>query len=198
MALRPNLLDCLEVLVFLLIFYQAQRSSFFNEFFKLISVYFAVVIATHYYAQAGSFLSNVFEFVKPLENFIAFGALAAGFSLLVPVVKDGWVALMNIEPRPPVQSWLYGILAALRGYLICGMIFFALAISNNEYFINLAKTSWSKFFLKDVCLDVYGAAYQGAIKHIFPSEPLNTSAVEAVGENFEAVNDEAGALDKEK
>jgi len=192
--MRPNLLDVLELLVFAAVIYRGYKSSFLSEVFKLLSVYFGVVIATHYYVIFGALLHKWLILVKPIENAVSFALLAGGFSLICPLMRDGWIAMMNVNPRPPVKSWLNICLASLRGYLICGMIFFGLVITNNEYFVSLTKSSFSRYVFKDVCPNVYKVSYDILLKQIFPAEIFNMDAENMIEKSFQALqSNEASA-----
>lgn len=183
------MIDTVMILIFARLFFVAFHNTFFDEIFRLIAVYFASVFALHYYGRLGDVIAQKMLLSGSNTDFMGYLILTFFFIYLFPLVKKGWLHLIEIKPSVKVQKWVLVTLGGIRAYLLCGLIFLGALLTQNGFLVEQAKQSVSQVVFCDVSADIYSAYYHGFIEKIFPGERVNQHVFNVTADkNFEIEN----------
>ena len=151
----------------------ARKSDIPSEIFKIIGVVVGCVIALHYYARLGAFLhANVFA-PDEVKNMVAFGFIAGVVMFIFSLVRDGWIAVLDLHIKPEVNAIGSVILGTIKTYFIFGFIVIGLVTSGNELISNSARKSIFGYLPKQTLISFYDGFYSGVVNTIFANEPKN-------------------------
>ena len=153
-----------------------RKSGFVNEFFKLLGVFFAAIVALHYYARLGEYFFKKSLAAETQKEVFAFVVLTIGIYILFSLIREGWLIILKIQLPAGIDQWGALSLAILRSYLVCGLILIGFGISGNNSIKNAANGSLSRPVFKNSAAGLYQFFYSNIIHPFFPDEPLNEKA----------------------
>jgi uncharacterized membrane protein required for colicin V production len=181
-----NFLDFIILIVLFRICYIAAKMGLSVEIFKLLGVIFATFIALHYYTTISDLIQRrLFPKAMPLE-FIDFIV----FLLLIIAVYLGFVALRSILFRfvqlnaiPKINQFAGLILGIGRGFLVIGLLSFALVISSVTYLSSAVKHSYLGSRAFAISPQTYNWLWSNIFSKFSPREKFNPTVIE-VKEEF--------------
>lgn len=181
-AIYPNAVDLAMVIVLVAMVYVGGRKGVIVEGFKLFGIFCALFVTMHYYERFADFLSVQFFGRKVSAEFIAFVLLGVWIYAIFVLIGKGWALILRIEVRKEFAHYGGMVLALMQGYFICGMIFFALLLTNHAQLYSGAQKAVSGHVFRYVAVDFYRAGYSSLVARAFPDEPFNKKALDVVTE----------------
>ena len=160
-----------------------KKNGFVVELFKFLGVISATFFSIHYYIRFSDLFKNWLMIPSAVRDFIIFVTLVFVVVGIFALVREGWVALLKIEIYPQMNTWMGGIFAFLRSLLICGLVFLAILISQNDILIEQARQSLSRDFFNTISNDTYRMIYGGFISPFFASEQVNAQVLKVILKN---------------
>lgn len=177
----PLLVDLLFIVVFVIIVRGALDNASYGEAVYVLNVLIATFITLHFYPGFSKFLGTKVLFESSERDVVAYLLLAVITCSIYPLTREGWLYLLNIRGKKiEANRIICGLLAALRAYMICGLIFLGLLLCHNDFLQASARGAFSSAVFRPVSVNIYQAVYFGGLSKIFPSEPLNHSVIEVV------------------
>jgi uncharacterized membrane protein required for colicin V production len=173
-----NWVDILMAVVFARSIFIGIKSGFIVEFFKFFGVLFSTVITLHYYSILADLLAPHARVFEPTAlRMLVFLGLWLTITALFKFIRDGLLLLFTIQPHPYIEKFVGAGLAAMRGLLVCSLVFFVLLVSQNTAVLKLSEKSISKNFVSHLAPHIYASCYWGVILKFFPMEPMNKEAM---------------------
>jgi uncharacterized membrane protein required for colicin V production len=179
-AIYPNVVNLVMVIVLVAMVYTGGRRGVIVEGFQLFGIFCSLFFTVHYYGRFADFLRVQFFGKETSTELIAFTLLGIWIYAVFVLIGKGWVLILKIEVRKKLDLYGGGILALMQGYFMCGMIFFALLLTNNASLYSGAQNSASSRVFRYVAVDFYRAGYSGFVAKIFKGEPFNQKALDVV------------------
>ena len=134
----------------------------------------------HFYSLAGESLHHSIVLSLEWAEPIVFLCLWAVMVITFKFIREGWLLILKMEAKPGLNQWGGGIVGVFRSFLVCGMLFFLIAITGNKTLNTYAGNSVSGQYLRDLSPKVYEAAYSGVVAKFFPEEKINTKALSVI------------------
>jgi uncharacterized membrane protein required for colicin V production len=176
-----NGIDFLMAIVISLSVYIRRKDGIVAELFKLFGVFCTVFITLHYYVRFADFLRVQFFGKEVSTEFFAFCVLSVLIFLTFAFISSGWSLIVRIKSFEIVDRCGNFVLSLVRGYLICSMIFLALIITGNEYFVSRAKNSVSRTLFQSAAAELYRVTYKNFVEKLFPHERMNGEVFKLIG-----------------
>ncbi|MBF0532761.1 MAG: CvpA family protein [Candidatus Omnitrophica bacterium] len=152
-------------------------TGFVPGLFYFLGILSANFFAFHYYTAFGAVAAKFLRMSVPLADLLAFVGLTAIPIGIFVFVRSGCQILFKVDAKSFVDRWGGFGLSLLSAYLICGLIFFGLAVSKNTVVRKQLNGSFSRYLFKKSGPRVYQMSYKGVIKPLFPNEPFNASVL---------------------
>ena len=172
---RLNWVDIFLCLILVRAVYIGLRSGFVIELFKLIGIFFAVVISLHYFSGASHFLQEKVHLPESAANFASLGFLWGVVVLAFKFIREGIMLLFKVEAHSALNSTGGFIASVVRGFLIGSLAILLLRSSATEYFTKNIANSFGAEKMAGAAPRVYEATYKGFVSKFFPSEEFNKS-----------------------
>lgn len=170
-----NWVDVLIGCIILRSAFVGLRSDLIAESFKLTVVVLTTVFTLHYYTQLGSWFSEYVLVFQGHGDLVGFGIICSFILFFFYLMKEGWLILLKVKTSEFVDKWVGFAIALMGTYLICGLIIFALLLSNMTLFKGNARNSLFGFYLRNVAISVYETGYRYSISKVMRKEPFNRS-----------------------
>jgi len=180
-VLGLNGVDILMVAVIALAIYIRRKDGIVAELFKLFGIFCAIFITLHYYVRFADFLRVQFFGKEVATEFFAFCLLFSVIFLAFVFLSGGWSLILSIKSFAIVDHWGNVVLSLVRGYFICSMIFLALILSGQEFFVSGARKSISGALVSGAAVELYRVSYSNLIEKFFPGERINEAAFKLIG-----------------
>jgi len=170
---RYNLIDLLMTCICAACIFKGRKSGLFPEFINLIGVLFATVFSIHYYLTVSARLQEYVKLSEPLFQFVTFSVIAIVIMGVFWVVRKAWLILLKIETMSFINKYGGILVAGVKGYLLCSLLFLSLIISGNEIARYNTRKSLSSLIMTNTSVNIYGACYSRIVKKFFPNETMN-------------------------
>lgn len=147
----------------------------FPEFINFTGVLFATFFSIHYYLIVSARVKEHVDvkLSEPLFHFVIFFVIALVVMGIFVVVRKGWLIVLKIETMSFVNKYGGILIAGLKGYLICSLVFLSMIISGNDIARYSARKSLSSLIMANTSVNIYGVCYSKIVKRFFPNERMN-------------------------
>lgn len=183
-----NSIDLLMAIVITAVIFIGRKEGLIAGLFKLFGIICVIFITLHYYAQFADILRDQIFGKKMATEFFAFCLLAIPTSFLFIFICHGWVLIIRFKIFAAIDHWSGLILAMIRSYFICGLLFIALLLVGHSYATPRARSSVSNLFLGHAAVGLYKLAYTDVIQKYFPVEEINEHVFMLVGYKHDKKN----------
>jgi len=182
LSLNVNLLDALMLCVIVRGYYVGSRSGLIAETLRLGSVICSTFLVVHYYPALAQFLRDVLFVSERVFEFAAFvlWIIIAFVSLFF--IREGWLLLFKVERKSAFNKWTGAILSLVTSYFLCGLIFLAFALLNNDFVHQQIDSSLSRAVWGRTSADLYKASYETVVRPFFPGEQPNPRVMKLIEE----------------
>jgi len=178
-----NIIDIGMAIVMTAVIFIGRKEGLIAGLFKLFGIFCVIAITLHYYRGLAEFLrANVFG-DKIETEFMSFVLLALPTALTFILICHGWILILRFKPLAMIDRWCGLILALIRSYFVCGLLFVALVVSGNSFIVPRALTSLSKGVFGYAAVGFYGRLYASFIQRYFPREKINEHPFMAVSQD---------------
>lgn len=176
---KINWVDIVSLAICIRAVFIGIKTGFVVEFFKSLGILFSIFITLHYFSDLTVFASTQITFLElPTIAILAFFLLWSLSTLIFKLIREGVQFAFSIQAHPVVDRWGGAILSALRGVIVCGMVFYALLLSYNPGIIKMARESLSKTAVSFIPTGIYTGIYYGFVVKFFPTERMSQEAVD--------------------
>lgn len=180
LSLNINLLDALMLCVIVRGYYVGSKTGLIAETFRLMSVICSTFIVVHYYPPLAQFLREQLFISEKVYEFVAFVLWIAVAFLLFFLIREGWLILFKVERKSVFNKWTGGILSLVTSYFVCGLIFLALVLLNNDFVRHQVESSLSRAVWSKTSGNLYKAGYGAVVRPFFPGERLNPQVMKLI------------------
>ena len=164
-----NWVDVLAGLILARTIYIGVQKGIVIETFKLISVFFAVIIALHYYAV----LTETLHLPPDFGYLLIYAVLCLTVGLIFRLIREGLLVLIKMEATSQFDKIGGFIVAIARGFLICSLVILFIRVPETKYIKEKVQQSFFGSYFDRLAPQVYESCYNGFIVKFFPSEKLN-------------------------
>ena len=182
LSLNINLLDALMLCVIVRGYYVGSKTGLIAETFRLGSVICSTFIVVHYYPTLAQFLQEQLFISEKVYEFVAFVLWMAIAFVIFFFVREGWLLLFKIERKSVFNMWTRAILSLVTSYFLCGLIFLAFALLNNDFVRQQMESSLSRAVWIKTSGKVYKAFYGAVVQPFFPGEQPNPQVMKLIKE----------------
>lgn len=182
LSLNVNLLDALMLCVIVRGYYVGSKTGLIAETFRIGSVICSTFIVVHYYPSLARFLREALFISERVFEFVAFALWIIIAFLIFFFIREGWLLLFKVERKSVFNKWTGAILSLVTSYFVCGLIFLAFALLNNDFVRQQVETSLSRAVWGKTSGSVYKAFYGAVVHPFFPGEQLNPQVMKLIGE----------------
>ena len=182
LSLNVNLLDALMLCVIVQVYYIGSKTGLIAETFRLGSVICSTFIAVHYYPSLARFLREALFISERVFEFVAFVLWIIIAFLIFFFIREGWLLLFKVDRKSVFNKWTGAILSLVTSYFVCGLIFLAFALLNNDFVRQQAAASLSRAVWSKTSGNVYKAWYGAVVRPFFPGEKPNPQVMKLIGE----------------
>ena len=183
-----NIVDILMAMSVAAVIFIGRKEGIVAGIFKLFGIFCSTFVALHYYVRFADFLRVQF-FNKDTETeFFAFCLLAIPLVAAFIVICNGWVLILKLKLFALIDRSGGIILALIRSYYVCGLLFFAIVLSGQNFAVPQARSAVSRILFNNVSVGLYEKTYASLIQKFFPHEDMNTHPFWLVSENLDQKN----------
>ena len=180
-----NWVDILILIAVFRIGYIAMRTGIMTEVFKFGGVICSIYISSHYFTILSDFIKQRIpgEFMS-LEflDFLSFTILLTLGYLIFVLLRSICRNFIKLDSPSIINRWMGLALGILRGYLISGIVIFAMVISSVAYLKNSSANSYFAKQLFQVQAGVYTWLWNNVGSKLMTSEKFNPTIEEVKGE----------------
>jgi len=180
LSLNVNLLDVLMLCVIVRGYYVGSKTGLIAETFRLWGVVCSTFIAVHYYPSLAQFLREALFISERVVEFVAFVLWGAVVFALFFVIREGWLLLFKVERKSVFNKWTGGALSLVTSYFLCGLIFLAFVLLNNDFVRQQVDSSLSRAVWSKTSGNVYKVFYGAVVHPFFPGERLNPQVMKLI------------------
>lgn len=166
---RFNWVDIIVIAILTRSFFVGMQKGVVVETFKLLGVFFALLITFHYY----SILARVLHFPEGFGHILTYVLLWAIIVLDFKLLRDGLLLLVKVEAQSLFDKWGGLVLGLVRGLLICGLTVLLLRVGNNTYFMERTQESITGPYFARFSAGVYENCFNGFVSKFFPKAEIN-------------------------
>ena len=180
-----NWVDILVLIIVFRIGCIAMRTGIMTEVFKFGGVISAIYISSHYYTVLSDFIKQRMPGeLLPLEflDFLSFIILLTLGYLIFVLLRSICRNFIKLDSPSIINRWMGLALGILRGYLISGIVIFAMVISSVTYFKNSSAHSYFGKQLFQVQPGVYTWLWNNIGSKLMKSEKFNPTVSEVKGD----------------
>ena len=181
-----NWADILLIIVFYRICYIGVVNGLPSEIFKLLGIILANYVSFHYYTVFSDFISSHIDLRKvPLEflDFLCFVIMILVAHVIFMVLRGLFARAIKLEAVPRLNKWGGLILSLVRGYLLAGLICYAMAISSIAFLKDSVKHSYIGVRMFTASPDTYTWLWKNVASKFMVREKFNETILE-VQEKF--------------
>lgn len=171
--LNVNLVDVLMLCIIIRGCYVGAKSGLPAEVFRLLSVVCVTFIVVHYYSPLAQFLHEKLFISEKTSEFAAFVIWMLAAFLVFFLIREGWLVLVKSEPKAAVHHWAAAAGSLVTSYFVCGLVFLALALSNNGDVQQQLQRSISRLVWSRTAGNLYNVSYGALVRPFFPDEKPN-------------------------
>ncbi|MBU0468964.1 MAG: CvpA family protein [Candidatus Omnitrophica bacterium] len=155
--------------------FKGRKSGLFPEFINLTGVLFATFFSIHYYLIVSARVKQyvTVKLSEPLFHFVVFAVIALVVMGVFVVVRKGWLIILKIETMSFINKYGGILIAGMKGYMLCCLVFLSLIISGNEIARYNSRKSLSSLIMANTSVNIYSACYSRIVNRFFPNEGMN-------------------------
>ena len=168
------------VIIMARIVYIGIKTGFIIEFFKLAGILLAVFLLLHYYSSLAVIVPDRVPISKAGAQIFFFVLLWSAITFVFRLIREGVLLLFSVEANKKIDQWGGGILAVVRGLVICSLTLFLLLLAKSHYIEKLVKTSIAQRCVLNISVGIYTAVHNGFVSKFFPDEKINEEALAVV------------------
>lgn len=152
------------------------------ELFKLISLYFATLVAFHVYTVPVSDMLNAKLPALPLlaSDVFVFVVLVALVTIIGRIIRESFFLLVKIETHNTLDHWGGFCVGCLRAFWAASIMLFVMTISTVGYLETSAKTSLFGHKILIMAPTIYKASYESLVSKLLPHSKINTEVFRSV------------------
>ena len=182
LSLNVNLLDVVMLCVIVRGYYVGSKTGLIAETFRLGSVLCSTFIVVHYYPTLAQFLRDRLFISENVGEFVAFVLWIVIVFVIFFFIREGWLLLFKVERKSVFNKWTGGILSLVTSYFVCGLIFLAFVLLNNDFVRQQLESSRSRAVWSKTSGNVYKACYGAVVRPFFPEEKPNPRVMKLIKE----------------
>ena len=178
-----NFLDFIILIVLFRICYIAAKTGLSIEIFKFLGVLSSIYIALHYYTILSDLIQKKFlPKDMPIEfmDFLTFFLIVIVVYLCFVVLRGLLSRFIQLNAIPKINQIAGLILGFGRGFLIIGLICFALAISSITYLSSSVKSSYLGSKAIVILPQTYGWFWGNIFSKFSAQEKFNSTVTEVM------------------
>lgn len=180
-----NVVDIFVAIILATVIYMGRRAGLIAETIKLAGTFCTIFVSLHYYKRFADVLRVQFFGKEASTEFFAFSLLAIGTFLVFVLISRGWVLILKIKPYEWIDKWGSLGLSLIRGYWLCGLVFFVLLLAEHDYATPRARQAVSGLMFRTAATDLYKTSYAQFVENVFPGERINEEVFQLVAEESE-------------
>ena len=171
--LNFNWVDVLIICLLVRIVFVGAKSNIFVEILGLLGDLCSTFVTLHYYGRFGDWLNKNVFLPEAIQDLFAFILIVLTVKVIFKLILNGWSLVFKVDVQTGPNEWGSAIVAAVRGVIICGLLFVFLMLSGNDYVKQTSRQSFTGFYLTDFSSRVYRLMHEGIVSRFFPDEPIN-------------------------
>ncbi|MFH0918358.1 MAG: CvpA family protein [Candidatus Omnitrophota bacterium] len=178
-----NFLDFIVLIIAFRICYIAARMGLSVEIFKLCGTIFSLFISLHYYTTLSDLIRQRFwPKATPLEfmDFVVFLLLVGVGYLSFVGLRSVLYRFVQLNAIPKVNQFAGLILGIGRGFLVIGLLSFALSISSVSYLSGSVKHSYLASQAITIAPQTYNWLWSSILSKFSAHEKFNSTVMEAL------------------
>ncbi len=176
-----NWVDVALFALFIRTVFISVKNGFIAEVFKFLGVLGALFVGLHYYAFWAEFLAK--KASLPLVNlrFLVFTVLVVAVVFAFKLVRDGIFLLFKAETtHEGFDKYGAGVLGAVRGWLLCSTVLFAVLLVPHPWVHHQALSAWTHKTAAKAAPDTYSFLYHQLIGKLFEGQKFNADVFTVV------------------
>ena len=131
---KINWVDVLVAILMLRISYVAFRDGLSHEIFPFLGSILIMVLAMHYYAVIGSFMSRqMMNMPVELANFLSFLILVVVLGLLVRLLRVALDKIVKVQWHPIMEKFGGLAVGIMKAYIITGIVLMTISLMPLSY-----------------------------------------------------------------
>jgi len=182
LSLNVNLLDALMLCLIVRGYSVGSRTGLIAEALRLGSVVCSTFIVVQFYPLLAQFLWEYLFISDDVYEFAAFVLWMIFSFVIFFFIREGWLLLCRVDRKSAFNKWTGAILSLVTSYFLCGLIFLAFVLLNNDFVHQQIDTSLSRAVWGRTSADLYKASYQRVVRPLFPGEQPNPRVMKLVEE----------------
>ena len=173
-----NWVDIFFIILLARICYISGHTGLPVEIFKLLGSVAALYLSFQYSSALGNWVAGFWHLTQEnsrwvilqVFSFLFLGILGYAAFLLLRIV---FYRFMKMEAVPHLNRWGGVALGCIRVFILSGMIFVLLLVSNISYFRKSVAASTSGKYLALASISIYKGLLNGLTSKFMPAEKLN-------------------------
>ncbi len=177
-----NWVDVVIAVCFIRVVFISLPSGFIAETFKFFGTITALFVGFHFYAPLAKMWAK--NGVLPVQNlkFLVFTALVVIISIAFKFMWDAILLVFKLETtHQGFDRYGAAFLGALRGWLVCGLVFFAALLIPHTEVHRQAMSSWSSRVVAQAAPQTYSFLFRHVIGKLFQGLKFNEGVFAVIG-----------------
>ena len=131
---KINWVDVLVAILMLRISYVAFKDGLSHEVFPFLGSILIMVLAMHYYAFFGRFISrSMMNMQIELANFLSFLVLVTALGFLVRLLRVVLDRIVKVQWHPIMEKFGGLVIGIMKAYILTGIVLMALSLMPLSY-----------------------------------------------------------------
>ncbi|MEI8012442.1 MAG: CvpA family protein [Candidatus Omnitrophota bacterium] len=168
-----NWVDIVLILLVVRIIYSGGKAGFVVEFIKTIGLFFAMLMAFHFFARLAALGIHFVLIPKPWLQAAAFILIWLTGVIVFKLIREGFLLAFTIQPLPLIDRWGAVLLAVVRSMLTASMVLFVFLMTAHPYLQNMTRTSLSHKYVINIAPKAYHQVTLGFIAAVMPGVRVN-------------------------
>lgn len=176
-----NWVDVALLVLFVRTVFISVTTGFVAEVFKFLGLGAAIFVGSHYYVFAAEFLAKKTSLPLAGLRFLVFTVLVCVVILVFKFARDGISLLFKVETNHQgFDKYGAGVLGAVRGWLLCSTVLFAVFLVPHPLVHRQAFSSWGHKVVAGAAPDTYSFLFHQVIGKLFESQKFNADVFTVV------------------
>lgn len=176
-----NWVDVALLVLFVRTVFISVKTGFVAEAFKFFGLVTALFAGSHYYAFAAEFLAKKTSLPLAGLRFLVFTVLVCAVILVFKCARDGISLLFKVETNHQgFDKYGAGVLGAVRGWLLCSTVLFAVFLVPHPLVHRQAFASWGHKVVARAAPGTYSFLFHQVIGKLFESQKFNADVFTVV------------------
>ncbi|MBI3315276.1 MAG: CvpA family protein [Candidatus Omnitrophica bacterium] len=176
-----NWVDVVLLVLFVRTVFISVKTGLIAEVFRLLGLVTALFVGLHHYAFAAEFLAK--KTFLPLADlrFLVFTILVCAVILVFKFARDGILLLFKVKTNHQgFDKYGAGVLGAVRGWLLCSTVLFAVFLVSHPLVHAQAFSSWGHKVAARAAPDTYSFLFHQVIGKLFEGQKFNADVFTVV------------------